>query len=214
MKLPFARSFETSLSTAREKRDIAEAKILALLRDREAALIASDDVAKVDAIDHAIDAERRTAGILTDRIAALISEARAEQRAQRQRERVDAIAASRLQIEQRNSIAGRLAAALAQVRTAAIELIAADAALFSGHRHLDFLSISAMPELCRRDRRASDFEPRVIVGPVRSIAEGAADGLLEEIRNKGQRLIEILESEPIFEPDDEVDEVDNTEVAA
>jgi hypothetical protein len=211
MKLPFARSFETSLSTAREKRGTAEAKISALLRDREAALIASDDVAKVGAIDHAIDAERRTVGILTDRIAALISEARAEQRAQRQREKLDGIAASRLQIEQRNSIAARLAAALAQVRTAATELIAADAALFSGLRHMDYLSISAMPELCRRDRRASDFEPRVIVGPVRSIADGAADGLLEEIRNKGQRLIEMLEEEDL--PEEEFSD-DDAEVAA
>lgn len=195
----FAQSFEASLSTAREKRGTAEARISALLRDREAALIASDDVAKVDAIDRAIDAERRTVGILTDRIAALIGEQRAEQRAQRQRERVDAIAASRLQIEQRNSIAARLAAALAQVRTAATELIAADAALFGGLRHLDFLSISAMPELCRRDRRASDFPARVIVGPVRSIADGAADGLAEEIRQKGIDLIEILQAAEIHE---------------
>jgi hypothetical protein len=209
----FGRSFETSLSTAREKRGAAEAKISALLRDREAALIASDDVVKVDAIDRAIDAERRTVGILTDRIAALISEQRAEQRAQRQRERVDAIAASRLEIEQRNSIAQRLAAALAQVRTTATELIAADAALFSGTRDMDFLSISAMPELCRRDRRFNDPVPRIIVGPVRSIAEGAADGLAEEIRQKGIDLIEMLEAEPIPEPDDE-DTEDNTELAA
>jgi hypothetical protein len=211
MKLLFGRSFETGLSTAREKRGTAEAKISALLRDREAALIATDDVAKVGAIDHAIEAERRTVGILTDRIAALISEARAEQRAQRQRERADAVAATRLEIEQRNSIAARLAAALAQVQTAATELIAADAALFSGHRHLDFLSISAMPELCRRDRRASDFPARVIVGPVRSIAEGAADGLLEEIRSKGQRLIEMLEQEDL--PEEEFPD-DDAEVAA
>ena len=53
--------------------------------------------------------------------------------------------------------------------------------------------------------------PRTIIGPVRAIADGAGTGLAEEIQQKGRDLLEILQAEPIPEPDDENDD---SEIAA
>jgi hypothetical protein len=205
----FNRSLESSLTTAREKRTAAEAKSAALLRDREAALIASDDVAKVDAIDRAIDAERRTASILTDRIAALINEQRAEQRAQLEAAKAASIADARKRLSRRDDAAEKLEAALAAVRSAYAALADADSAIFSEPGR-SYLSVTSLPSLNRRDRRATDPTPRLVIGPIRAIVDGIGVGLADVIKEKGVALIETMTAAPIeFENTD-----DDAEVAA
>jgi hypothetical protein len=211
VKLPFSRTDpDETLKAAEAALAQAESKIADLERDRAAKLLELDYTAGVESIDLQISAHRRAAVVHRDRLAAMLQKRRTDDRARLEREKADGIADIGKRLARRDSAAQRLEAALADVSAVFAELSAADEATFTGwHAVLpapntvSYLSIGSMATLCRRDRRPSDFDARVIVGSVRSIAEGAAEGLAAEVQQKGRDLLEILQAEPI--PDD-VDE--------
>jgi hypothetical protein len=171
-----------------------EAKIAELEAERSAKLLAPNYAGEVDAIDRQIEAQRRAATIHCDRIATMAEKQRADERARLEREKADKIADMRKRLARRDTAAERLEAALLAVREAYTELNTIDEAIFPDG---GYLSTASLPLLCRRDRRPSDPTPRMIVGAVRSIADGAGEGLAEEVKAKGVDLIETLQAEPI-----------------
>jgi hypothetical protein len=93
MKNPFKRDAAAARARAHAAKAAAEARIEELQRDREAALVASDDLDAVRAIDRSIEEQRRAAAIHADRVAALTGEMKRERLAQLARERDAACAA-------------------------------------------------------------------------------------------------------------------------
>jgi hypothetical protein len=215
MKLPFTRSTDTSLAAAREALGVAEAKIAELETARAGQLLESDDLRDVQRIDADLQAQRHAASIYRDRIAGLTDQRRKEERANREAEKTAALIEIGKRLARRDNASRLVETKSNELSAGVTELLAADAAVFADWplilptpNHFSYLSVSAMLPLCKRDRRASDFEPRVIVGPARAIADGAADGLAEEIRQKGVDLIEMLEALELPEeefPDDEAE---------
>jgi hypothetical protein len=208
MKL-FGRSTTDQLATARQSLAGAEAKIAELETARGAKLLEADTISEVQKIDSELTTQRHAASIYRDRIAGLIERQRQEERDHLEREKADRIAATTKRLALREDAAQKLETALAKVREAYAALAAADEAIFPSG---GYLSTTSMAPLCRRDRRASDPMPRVVIGPVRAIADGGGTGLADEIQQKGRDLIAIMQAEPIAEPDDIED--GDTEAAA
>lgn len=171
-----------------------EARIVELEDERAAKLLAPNYAGEVDALDRQIEAQRRAAVVHCDRIAAMAEKQRADERARLEREKADRIADMRKRLARRDTAAERLEAALVAVREAYAELSAVDKAIFPDG---GYLSASSLHLLCRRDRRPSDPTPRMIVGAVRSIADGAGEGLADAVKEKGNDLIETMQAEPI-----------------
>jgi hypothetical protein len=92
MKPQMPRDPKAALEKARADLAAAEVKLGELAAQRQAVLVESDDVAAVTVIDASIDQQRKTAEILSDRIAVLAKQARQEEAARRRRERDAAIA--------------------------------------------------------------------------------------------------------------------------
>jgi hypothetical protein len=204
MKLPFLHTDPDDTRRAAEAAMAdTERKIADLERDRAAKLLEPDYAGGVETIDRQIEAQRRAAGVHRDRIAAMVIKVRSDERARLEREKAEHIVETGNRLARRDVAAAKLETALAAVKAAYSELSAADHAIFAGARGLSYLSIDAMPALCRRDRRPQDFNARIIVGPIRAIVEGAADGLAEEIARKGRDLVDSLQAEPVAELDDD-----------
>jgi predicted RNase H-like nuclease (RuvC/YqgF family) len=182
-----------------------EARIVELEGERAAKLLSPNYAGEVDALDRQIEAQRRAAVVHCDRIAAMAEKQRAEERARLEREKADKIADMRKRLARRDTAAERLETALEAVRELTAELTAIDEAIFPDG---GYLSTSSLYLLCRRDRRPSDPASRLVIGPVRSIADGAGEGLADAVKEKGVALIETMEAEPI-----EADQADE-EIAA
>jgi hypothetical protein len=209
MKL-FSRSTTDSLAAARQSLDGTEAKIAELEATRGAKLLEADTIADVQRIDQELTTQRQAASIYRDRIAGLVARQRQEQRDRLEAEKADKIAEAEKLITRRDSAALKLEAALTKVREAYAELQAVDQAVFPNG---GYLSVGSLLPLCRRDRRPSDPLPRLVIGSVRAIADGAGEGLAAEIRQKGLDLLDLMRAEPIPEIADEITQED-TEVAA
>jgi hypothetical protein len=219
MKLAF---LHTDLDDTRRAAEAAllqtETKIADLERDRAAKLLEDNYAGGVEQIDRQIEAQQRAATVHRDRIAAMVAKRHVEARARLERERANGIVEIGKRLAHRDTAAQRLEVALKAVRDAYTELSAADAAAFTGwpsvlptSNSLSYLAIDGMQAFCKKPRGLHDFESRTIIGPVRSIVDGAADGLAEEIQQKGRDLIEMLQAESIPEPETSDDE---TEAAA
>jgi hypothetical protein len=208
MKL-FARSTADSLSAARQSLAGAEAKIVELEAARGANLLEADTIAEVQRIDSELTTQHHAASIYRDRIVGLVDRQRQEERDRLEAEKAAAIADMGKRVSRRDAAGQLLETALTKVREACAELSAADEAIFPAPSS-SYLSTASMAPLCRRDRRYSDPMPRLVIGPVRAIADGAGAGLAEEIRQKGADLIAIMQAEPIAEPDD----IDDDDTAA
>ena len=187
-----------------------ETKITELLRQREAKLIDADYAGGIDAIDRQLDVHRRAAVIHRDRIAALILKQHSDTRDRLEKEKADKIADTEKRLARRDAAAEKLELALSKVREAYTELMVVDEAVLSSG--LSYLSAASLPALCRRDRRPADPVPRLVIGSVRAIADGAGEGLAVEIRQKGLDLLDLMRAEPTPEPHDESN--DNAEIAA
>ena len=211
MKL-FTRSTADNLAAARQSLAGAETKIGELEAVRTAKLPEAD-LAEVQRIDQDLVTQRHAASIYRDRIGSLIDRLRQEERERLEAEKADKIADMAKRVARRDAAAQQLETALAGVRKAYIELAAADEAIFPAHSGFNYLSTTSMAPLCRRDRSAFDPAIRVVIGPVRAIADGAGADLVEDIRQKGRDLIAIMEAEPIAESVDDNEDDDN-EVAA
>jgi hypothetical protein len=106
---------ETPLSKARTARAAAEARIAALVATREAELAHGGDVAKIDATDQAIAAERRTVTILDQRLVALARGERKKARQDRESDRTAALKAIVPLLDKRVALATELDQALKNV---------------------------------------------------------------------------------------------------
>jgi hypothetical protein len=214
MKL-FGRSTSDQLATARQSLAGANAKIAEGEALRGAKLLETDTITEVQRIDAELATHRHAASIYRDRIASLIDRQRKEDRESRETDKAGAILEIGKRVARRDNASRLVETKSNELSAGVAELLAADAAVFADWplilptpNHFSYLSVSAMSPLCKRDRRPSDFEPRVIVGPARAIADGAADGLAEEIRQKGIDLIEMLEALELPEedfPDDDAE---------
>jgi hypothetical protein len=200
MKLTFFNNPDDTLRSAEAALASTDAKLVDLLAQRAAKLLEADFEAAVEAIDRKIEAHRRAVAIGRDRVVALAQKRRADELNRLQREKSDKIAVTQKLVTRRDSAALKLESALIKVREAYTELSEVDQTIFPSG---SYLSVASLPALCRRDRRSSDPMPRLIVGPVRAIADGAGTGLSAEIQQKGRDLIETMTAEPIPEPLDE-----------
>jgi hypothetical protein len=106
---------ETPLSKARSDRAAAERRISALVATREAELAGDGNVAKIDATDQAIAAERRTVTILDQRLVALARGERKKARQDREADRAIALGAIVPLLDKRVALATELDHALKNV---------------------------------------------------------------------------------------------------
>lgn len=216
MRLPwFLRPPGADLKAVQATLAQTEATIADLEQERAARLLQPDYTAAVETIDRELEAQRRAAAVHRDRVEAMIRKAHTDARAELALEKTSALARIEKDVGRRNAAAQRLVAALEAVTVAHADLTEADEAIFSGWPavlpavgELDYLKASSLPALCKRARHVSDFNDRMITGPVRALADGAASDLLEEVQQRGRRLLDALESEPIAEPVDDDEEED------
>jgi hypothetical protein len=184
---------------------LTEAKIAELERERAAMLLEDNYAGAVDAIDVQLAAHRRAAGVHQERIAAMVRKRLADERARLEREKAERIAETGKRLVQWRSAAHQVDEAAAVLKSAVQALDRADATVFGDSPDRSYLTAGAIDVLAERDAGPRDVlgvnERRRVIGPLRRIANGAPYGLAEEVEDRGRRLIEFLESEPIPEPE-------------
>jgi hypothetical protein len=183
MKIPFLRTDpEAALA-------VTESKISDLERARADALLTDNYAGAVDTIDVQLDAHRRAIVVHRDRIAATVRQQHVDECARLERQKVDRLADTR----KRRAIL-----------QSAANLDRADAAIFGDLPVRNYLSTRSLAALADRAAGPRDEpgvnEARRVVGPLRRIARGAPYGLAEEVEDRGRRLIELMQDEPIPEP--------------
>lgn len=191
-----------------------EAKIAELERARADALLTENYVGAVEAIDGQLATQRRAIDVHRERIAAMVRKHQADDRAELEREKAARIADTRKRLADLQSAAKQVDVATAALQSAVRNLDRADATLFGDSwNHLCARSIPALADRAAGPRDELGInETRRVIGPLRKIASGAAHyRLAEEVEERGRRLIELMECEPIPEPDVSDDE---PEVAA
>jgi hypothetical protein len=214
MKL-FGRSTTDNLAAARQSLAGAEAKI-AELENLRTAKLPDADIADVQRIDSELATHRHAASIYCDRIASLVDRQRKEERERLEQKKAEHIADVSKRLAHLQSAAKRVDEATAALQSAVQTLDRADAAVFGDSLVRSYLSARSIDALAERAAGPRDElginEARRVVGPLRKIARGAPYGLAEEIEDRGRRLLEFLESEPIPEP--EFDDVADEEAVA
>ena len=223
MKLPFTtRDTASSLQRAIAERDAAEAKLAELHTKRAAALLESDEIDAVQAIDREIEAAHRTASILADRIIGLDSRLREEEAAAREKAYAADVAAVERLLPLRAQAAVEAEAAMKALAAAARKFRDVNNSLISqwpasvarpsyhvslrrlgeclrnayGHPSLVFRSTLAPMAAADFVRRACDADDRIT---------GFADG---EARGHAELLIELRQrnAAPAAEIDDDQEE--------
>jgi hypothetical protein len=217
VKLPFLRTDPDDTRRAAEAALAqTEAKIGDLERDRAAKLLEDNYAGAVDAIDVQLAAHRRAAGVHHERIAAMVRNRQANERARLERDKAARIADTSKGLAHLQAAAKQVDEAAVALQSAIANLDRADAAIFGDSPVRSYLSARSIAALADRAAGPRDElginETRRVVGPLRRIARGAPYGLAEEIEDRGRRLLEFLESEPIPEP--EFDDVDDEEAVA
>jgi hypothetical protein len=209
----FDRSTSDQMAAAHHQLAGANAKI-AELEALRAAKLPDAEIADVQRIDAELAIHRHAASIYLDRIAALGDRQRQEERASRKADKAAAVAEIAKRLARRDNASRLVEAKCSELRAGVAELLAADAAVFADWpmslpppNNFSYLSIGALAPLCKRDRRPSDFQSPVLIGPLRQLVEGAADGLAAQISQKGIDLIAMLEDLQPEEEDDEVEAV-------
>jgi hypothetical protein len=206
MKIPFVRTDPDDTRRAAEAALAqTEARIAELERDRAAKLFEENYVGAVDAIDVQLAAHRRAANVHRERIAAIVHKRQADDRARLEREKADDIAETSKRLVHLRSAAQEVDKAVATLQGAVQALDRADSAIFGDSPSRSYLSAGSIAVLADRAAGPRDQpgfnEARRVVGPLRRIARSAPYGLAEEVEDRGRRLIELLESEPIPEPE-------------
>ncbi|SHH38209.1 hypothetical protein [Bradyrhizobium erythrophlei] len=205
MKLPFLRTDPDDTRRAAEAALAqTEAKIADLERDRAAALLTENYAGAVDAIDQQLEAQRRAIAVHQDRIAAMVSRRRADDRVRLEREKAERIADTNKRLTNLQAAAKLVDEATAALQVAVHNLDRADAAVFGdlSRSYLSTRSIAALADRAAGPRDQPGInEHRRIIGPLRKIANGAPYGLAAEVEDRGRRLIEFMESEPVADPE-------------
>jgi hypothetical protein len=198
MKIPFLRTDpEAALA-------VTESKISDLERARADALLTDNYAGAVDTIDVQLDAHRRAIVVHRDRIAATVRQQHVDECARLERQKVDRLADTRKRLAILQSAAKQVDEATATLQNAISNLDRADAAIFGDLPVRNYLSTRSLAALADRAAGPRDEpgvnEARRVVGPLRRIARGAPYGLAEEVEDRGRRLIELMQDEPIPEP--------------
>jgi hypothetical protein len=213
MKLPFLRTDPDDTRRAAEAALAqTEAKITELERDRAAALLTDNYVGVIDAIDVQLAAHRRAVIVHRDRAAAMIRKRRANDRQRQEREKADRVADTSKRLAHLQAAAKQVDEATSALQSAVHALDRADAAVF-GDSSRSYLSTRSIDVLAERAAGPRDVlginETRMVIGPLRRIAKAAPYDLAAAVEDRGRRLIEHMESEPIPEPETD----DETEAA-
>lgn len=213
MKIPFLRTDPDDTRRAAEAALAqTEAKIAELERARAAALLTDNYTGAVDAIDVQLAAQRRAVIVHGDRIAAMVRKRQSDDRARLESERAERVADTRKRLVVLRTAAVQVDEATATLQAAVQALDRADDVVFgeSSRSYLSTRSIAALAERAAGPRDVLGInETRMVIGPLRRIANGAPYDLAAEVEDRGRRLIEFMESEPIPEP-----EADEAEAAA
>lgn len=215
---PFRRSTTAALSSTREALAAAEAQQADLHQQRETALLASDDVAGIEALDGKIAAQARAVQIHKDRISALERKFSVEERARREREKVTAIAVIERRIAERCEKAKALEASITAMAAAWFALEGSSVTVFA-----DWPAALPWPSqgrlaMLRADGLRKEFaaalfsagrpawnRPCAIPAPASppAVAGLQAGGLSDSVAASGEVLLAHLRAAP---PRDELDQ--------
>lgn len=206
----FTRSTADNLAATRRSLADTEARISAVTATRAEKLLEAEGIADVQKLDAELATLRNAATIYRDRISGLIARQRQEERERLEAEKAARIADMTKRLANWQNAAQRVDEATATLQSAVRNLDAADVAIFGENPiRQNYLSARSISALCDREAGPRDEpginESRRVVGPLRKIAKGAPYGMAEEIADRGRRLIESMQAEPIeleFSDDD------------
>jgi hypothetical protein len=117
MQLPFRNNPQAGLAKAEAAHEAIKQRIVALQADREATLLASDDIGAVQVIDAKLAAEQSSLGVCEDRIAALRQAIREQERDRLEQAHQAGIAIVAKRLEKRVELAKKLDTILREFET-------------------------------------------------------------------------------------------------